>query len=69
MIQRYLSRRFLGAKLLSGGDTSGRLALKQQLKCKSFRWYLENIYPESSLNTDFLNFGEVSVPSILAIRS
>lgn len=49
-----------GASNVEVGDVSDRLALRDKLKCKSFRWYLENIYPESQMPLDYYYLGEVS---------
>lgn len=45
---------------VDAGDLTERKNLRDRLKCKSFRWYLENIYPESRLSDKFIAFGEVN---------
>ncbi|XP_072520997.1 polypeptide N-acetylgalactosaminyltransferase 9 [Salminus brasiliensis] len=41
------------------GDVSERVALRNRLKCKSFRWYLEHVYPEMRIYNDTITYGEV----------
>ena len=41
------------------GEIADRLELKKKLKCKSFKWYLDNIYPDAPLPKDFVHVGEV----------
>ncbi|XP_064183428.1 polypeptide N-acetylgalactosaminyltransferase 5 [Anguilla rostrata] len=36
----------LDRKLIDIGNLTDQIQLRQKLKCKSFRWYLENVYPE-----------------------
>ena len=53
---------FPGARNVEVGDVSPRLTLRKELKCKSFRWYLENVYPESQMPLDYYYLGEVRRP-------
>ncbi|XP_033639196.1 polypeptide N-acetylgalactosaminyltransferase 13-like [Asterias rubens] len=41
------------------GDLTDRLQLREKLQCKSFKWYLENVYPESSWPVDYKSMGEI----------
>lgn len=41
------------------GDISGRKALRKRLGCQSFKWYLDNVYPELFIPGESVAFGEM----------
>ena len=49
------------------GDVTDRKRLRDKLNCKSFQWYLTNIYPESLMPNDYYSLGEVVENSALLL--
>jgi len=47
------------ARKVDKGDISERKRLRENLQCKNFRWYLENIYPESQMPLNYQHLGEI----------
>lgn len=46
------------------GDVSARKQLREKLQCKSFRWYLDNVFPELFVPGDAIAKGEVGFNSV-----
>lgn len=41
------------------GNVTDRINLRKKLNCNSFKWYLENVFPEQFLPDNTIATGEV----------
>ena len=57
----YYNYKKLDKNLVEYGNLTARKELRERLQCKSFDWYLKNVYPEKFMPTDALFEGEVNV--------
>lgn len=50
----------IGGKVVDFGDVTKRKEIRKRLHCKSFQWYLDNVYPQKIVPDKYVAAGAVS---------
>lgn len=51
----------IGFQIEDFGDVTEQKELRNKLQCKSFKWFLSNVYPELEVPDNVISFGSVSL--------
>ena len=57
--KKFFTATVSSARVTNPGDLTKRKQLREQLRCHSFQWYLETIYPESPFPLHYQHLGQV----------
>lgn len=51
---------FADARNVDTGDLTERKALKEKLKCRNFKWILDNVFTQSVMKSGYVQMGQIS---------